>query len=106
MKNKAAITTVTMIEELRKRNDMSYDDAKATVRSFLDIIREGILDGRNIKLTSVGTIESIIRQGGVGKNPKSGEKIVFPKRRSVKFTVSRGLKNELKEIPVDDYDDE
>ena len=82
-----------LVDELLKDSDMT----KTKALKFVDLMIETITDElkrKDGKLTLVGfgTFRTIIKKRKKGRNPRTGEEIVIPKKKSVKFLPGKKLK--------------
>lgn len=82
-----------LVTELLKDSDMT----KTKTLKFVDLMIETIADElkkKDGKLTLVGfgTFRTITKKRKKGRNPRTGEEIVIPKRKSVKFLPGKKLK--------------
>lgn len=73
------------------------DIAKNDALNVIDLMIETITDElkkKNGKITLVGfgTLKTIVKKRKKGRNPRTGEEITIPKRRSVKFIPGKKLK--------------
>jgi len=66
--------------------------------NVVDLLIETVLeelakeDGK-LTLVGFGTFKSMTKQKKKGRNPRTGEEIVIPKRRTVKFIPGKKLKD-------------
>lgn len=67
------------------------DEAKEAVDKIIDSLIGAIKKGERIIIHGFGTFELVIRRAKKGRNPRTGEPVVIPSRRAVKFKPSRNL---------------
>ncbi len=87
--------------ELAVEMSLHTDLTKEQVLNYIDIMIDSItgeLKKKDGKLTLVGfgTLKTIIKKRKRGRNPRTGEEIIIPKRRSVKFVPGKNLKELVK----------
>ncbi len=82
-----------LVAELLKSSDMTKTKALKFVDLMIDTIADELKrkDGK-ITLVGFGTFRSITKKRKKGRNPRTGEEIVIPKRKSVKFLPGKKLK--------------
>ncbi len=66
--------------------------AEEVVSLVFDTIRETLRLGEKVSIVSFGTFDVRTSKGRMGRNPKTGESIYIPERKSVKFKAGKGLK--------------
>lgn len=71
-------------------------DAEKKIKLFLQILEEGLAKGEDIYFRDFGKFEVLHKSARVGRNPRTGEKIEIPARKSVKFKVSKPLSEKVK----------
>ena len=62
---------------------------------FLDEMKRSLIGGEKVSFKNFITIEPKETNERIGVDPRTGEKIVIPKRNKLKMTVSIGFKKEL-----------
>ena len=55
-------------------------------------IKESVAAGEKVTLTGFGTFETVERSARTGINPATGEKILIPASRAVKFKAGKAFK--------------
>jgi len=72
---------------------MSYVEAQRTVDLILNIIKSRLARGEKVLITGFGCFRIVKRKDKKGVNPQTGEAIIIPGRKSVKFIPSKYLKS-------------
>lgn len=72
--------------------EVTKKDLGIIIDGVLNAIERGLTDGEKIKITNFGTFETIDRAEHEARNPKTGEKVIVPASKAVKFRVSDALK--------------
>lgn len=82
-----------LVAELLKSSDMTKTKALKFVDLMIDTIADELKrkDGK-LTLVGFGTFRSITKKRKKGRNPRTGEEIIIPKRKSVKFLPGKKLK--------------
>ncbi len=85
-----------VISKIAKEVALSKTQSAAAVESFLDSISKALKKGDTITFVGFGTFKTAQRKARVGRNPQTGEAVKIPKRRIVRFTAGKALKNSVK----------
>lgn len=87
-------------------------DADFAVKTMLDAMSEALADGHRIEIRGFGSFALNRRPSRVGRNPKSGEKVLVPEKsvphfkpgKELRERVDRGSGHPLKAGHADDAD--
>ena len=82
-----------LISKISKDTGITKTSAAGAVDSFLDGITRTLKKGNAITLVGFGTFKSAQRQARTARNPQTGAPITIPKRRVVRFSAGKALKN-------------
>ena len=91
-----AIVKSELIKELKKSypNFLNRDLAK-----IVDIILKEIKNthnrGERVELRNFGTFRTNIQKASIRRNPKTGEKVNVPKKKTIKWKMSKDLFKKL-----------
>ena len=85
-----------MIAKIAKDTDMSKATAAAAVDSLIDGITKSLKKGDQITFVGFGTFKTAQRKARTARNPQTGAPIKIPKRRVVRFTAGKALKNAVR----------
>lgn len=92
------MTKADLIEEVSKNIEMTRKDCEVIVETIFDSIIGALQKDDKIEIRGFGSFRTRQRQGRVGRNPKTGEKVEVPSKRIPYFKPSK----ELKDIVNDD----
>ncbi len=82
-------------------------DIRDVVQLTLDTIAAGIVEGRNVELRNFGVFQIQVRKERVGRNPNIPEKdVMIPRRATIKFKAGKELKLQLKNLDLDQFEQE
>ncbi|WPD23634.1 MAG: HU family DNA-binding protein [Candidatus Electrothrix scaldis] len=87
-----SMNKLDLVKTLAQSANISKADAERGLVSLLQTMRGAIEDGERINLVGFGSFSVIDRAPRVGRNPKTGEQVKIPSRRSVKFCPGQALK--------------
>ncbi|MFC2160136.1 HU family DNA-binding protein [Acidobacteriota bacterium] len=73
---------------MSQRQNVSYQDAEKMVEDLLSILKEALKEGEEIELRGFGCFRIREQRSRPGRNPKTGEPALVPRRFIVKFKKS------------------
>ncbi|MDY5370094.1 MAG: HU family DNA-binding protein [Prevotella sp.] len=85
------MTKLEISRELAERKDMPLADAIKAVDGVIDIMKDAFKNGRNVYLRGLGSFVIKERKERTGRNPRTGEVIIIPAHKEVKFNQSQSL---------------
>lgn len=85
------MTKLEIARELAERKDMPLADAIKAVDGVIDIMKDAFKNGRNVYLRGLGSLVIKERKEKTGRNPRTGEVIIIPAHKEVKFNQSKSL---------------
>lgn len=85
------MTKLEIARELAERKDMPLADAIKAVDGVIDIMKDAFKNGRNVYLRGLGSFVIKERKEKTGRNPRTGDVIIIPAHKEVKFNQSQSL---------------
>ena len=85
------MTKLEISRELAERKDLPLADAIKAVDGVIDIMKDAFKNGRNVYLRGLGSFVIKERKERTGRNPRTGEVIIIPAHKEVKFNQSQSL---------------
>ena len=85
-----------LISKIAKEVELSKSNAAAAVDSFIDGITKALKKGDSITFVGFGTFKTSQRKARTARNPQTGAAIKIPKRRVVRFTAGKSLKDAVR----------
>ena len=89
------MTKADLIELVYDEVGLSKQDSADIVETFLDIIKETLEQGENLKLSGFGSFNIRDKRARRGRNPQTGEAITITPRRVLTFKASNVLRDQL-----------
>jgi len=89
------LTKLDLIETIYADIGFSKRESVDIVENFLDIIKETLINGENVKLSGFGSFNLRDKRARRGRNPKTGESITITPRRVLTFKVSNVFREKL-----------
>lgn len=68
------------------------------VNAFEAYLKQCIIDGEDIQWTGFLTIKTGVRKAYTGRNPKTGEPVEVPQKKTIKIAAAKVLKDKLNEV--------
>ena len=81
-----------IIKNISTKTHLNVSTSRNILESFLSIIKKNIHTS-DIKISNFGSFQSKTSPQRIGRNPKTKETHLIPKRNKVIFTASSALKN-------------
>jgi integration host factor subunit beta len=92
------MTKSELIERLSVRHpQLVAKDADLAVKTILDAMAEALAQGQRIEIRGFGSFSLNDRPPRVGRNPKSGEKVLVPAKRVPHFKAGKELRQRVDE---------
>ena len=74
-----------------KHNQLPVKDAEMAVKMVLDVMASSLADGQRIEIRGFGSFSLNHRPARMGRNPKSGEKVMVPEKFVPHFKAGKEL---------------
>lgn len=89
------LTKSNIVDTVYSRTDLTKKDASNYVNEVLELMKETLEGGEEIKVSGFGKFEVRHKDERMGRNPRTGDEILIPERKVLRFKVSQVLKDEL-----------
>ena len=91
-----AIVKSELIKELKKSYpNFLTKDINKIIKIILKEIKETLKRGEGVEFRNFGTFRTNIQKASIRRNPKTGEKVNVPKKRTIKWKMSKDLFKKL-----------
>ena len=91
-----AIVKSELIKELKKSYpNFLTRDLNKIIEIILKEIKETLQRGEGVELRNFGTFRANAQKASIRRNPKTGEKVSVPKKRTIKWKMSKYLFKKL-----------
>ncbi len=84
-----------LITKIAQDTGITKSNAAAAVDSFIEGIAKSLKKGQPITFVGFGTFKTAQRKARTARNPQTGASIKIPKRRVVRFSAGKALKQSL-----------
>lgn len=92
LENNNNLTRKELTETLASKLGFSQSNCSLIVDTFLDGIKQTMLEGESIKLVHFGTFTVRDKSPRRGRNPRTGDTITIKKRQAISFRPSKKLR--------------
>ena len=90
------MTKSDLIERVARRlPHISKKDTEVVVNTIFDRMTEVLCNGERIEIRGFGSFQVKIREAREGRNPKTGEEVRIPRKRTPFFKVGKELKERI-----------
>ena len=81
-----------LVNAIAETSTVPKSEIKKIVDTLFDITEQTLDKGEKVVISGFGVFSVINTAERIGRNPRTGEKVRIPARRSVKFRSSTGVK--------------
>ncbi len=89
------MTKADLISIIYEEIGLSKRDSAKITENMLDIIKETLENGENVKLSGFGSFNIRDKRARRGRNPQTGEEITITPRRVLTFKASNVFRDKL-----------
>lgn len=89
------ITKKDIANRIAQATGINQVIAKNIIQMFLDAIIDGLAAGDRFELRDFGVFETVVRKSKKARNPRTGEEVMIPEKKVVKFKMGRLLKKKF-----------
>ena len=89
------MTKADIIDSICEEIGFSKRESAKIVENMLDIIKETLENGENVKLSGFGCFNTKYKKARRGRNPQTGEEMIISARRVLSFRVGDVFRDEL-----------
>ena len=89
------LTKANIVDMVYARTELTKKEASDYVSEVLELMKETLEGGEEIKVSGFGKFEVRKKGERLGRNPRTGDEILIPERKVLRFKVSQVLKDEL-----------
>lgn len=84
-----------LIAKIAKDTGVTKVAATQAVESFFEGLTKAFKKGQSVTFVGFGTFKVVTRKARTARNPQTGAAIKIPKRKAVRFTPGKGLKETI-----------
>ncbi|MEZ0575400.1 HU family DNA-binding protein [Halodesulfovibrio aestuarii] len=90
------MTKAELVERIAEKANLTKANAERSLNAFLESVQDVLVAEGKLTLTGFGTFVVEERKERLGRNPQSGEPIIIPETKVVKFRPGKLLKEAVK----------
>ena len=90
------MTKVELVGKITSESGMTKSQAEKALDGFVSAVSDALAAGDKITLVGFGTFSVAERAQREGRNPRTGEKIIIPASKAVKFKAGKTLSDKVK----------
>ncbi len=91
----AALTKAQLSDLLFDQVGLNKRESKDLVDAFFELLVQGLMEGKDVKITGFGNFQIREKSPRPGRNPRTGEEVPIAARRVVTFHPSTKLKEQV-----------
>lgn len=90
------MTRSDLVEALSKQfGQLAHRDAEFAVKAILDAMGDALVKGHRIEIRGFGSFAVNRRSPRVGRNPRTGERVMIPEKRVPHFKPGKALREQV-----------
>lgn len=89
------MNTTEIAQRLSVRLGLTQAASKALLAEVVDVFRESFEENRSVRIKGFGSFKLRQRAARTAHNPRTGERLEIPARKTVVFAPSQSLKADL-----------
>ncbi len=82
-----------LVNEVVNRTGLSKTKAKIALEAVFETMKRSMERGERIELRGFGVFNIRPRKTGIGRNPRTGEEVIIPPGKAVRFKPGKDLKS-------------
>jgi DNA-binding protein HU-beta len=90
------VTKAELVERIAEKANLTKANAERSLNAFLESVQDVLVAEGKLTLTGFGTFVVEERKERLGRNPQSGDPIIIPETKVVKFRPGKLLKEAVK----------
>lgn len=93
-----------LVDRVVHRTGLSQTRAEMAVEAVIEAMKRSMERGERIELRGFGVFSVRPRKTGIGRNPRTGEEVVIPPGKAVRFKPGKDLKSISAQPPASQPD--
>lgn len=89
------ITKPFLVKRAARRIEVNIQESRQVIDTFIDEIVTQLENGQTVNILGLGTFEPVAREETMRRNPRNGQLMTVPPKKSVRFRLSGLLKNRM-----------
>ena len=84
-----------LVNLVAARTELTKTDVSLVVDAAIETIVDSVVEGKKVSILGFGSFEPRDRSARQGLNPKTGEKVNTPEKKTIHFKMSKDLFKKL-----------
>ena len=84
-----------LVNLVAARTELTKTDVSLVVDAAIDTIIDSVVEGKKVSILGFGSFEPRDRSARQGLNPKTGEKVHTPEKKTIHFKMAKDLFKKL-----------
>ena len=80
-----------LVNLVAARTELTKTDVSLVVDAAIDTIIDSVVEGKKVSILGFGSFEPRDRSARQGLNPKTGEKVHSPEKKTIHFKMAKDL---------------
>jgi integration host factor subunit beta len=93
MEHRRKMTKADLIEEVSRVVEVTRKESEVIVETIFESVVKSLRAGEKVEIRGFGSFRTRERQGRVGRNPKSGDRVEVPAKTIPYFKPSKELRD-------------
>jgi DNA-binding protein HU-beta len=93
------MTKAELVARMAHDAGLTKRQAEQVVEAFVASIQTALSRGEPVTVVGFGRFSVLARAARKGRNPRTGQEIVIPARKTPKFSAGKGLREAVKSPP-------
>ena len=82
-----------IVNQVVNRTGLSKTKAEMAIETVFDSMKRAMEQGERIELRGFGVLNVRPRKTGIGRNPRTGEEVIIPPGKAVRFKPGKDLQS-------------
>ncbi len=87
------MTKADLVEEISRVVEVTRKESEVIVETIFSSVVKSLREGEKVEIRGFGSFRTRERRGRIGRNPKSGERVVVPPKTIPFFKPSKELRD-------------
>lgn len=84
-----------LVDAIHAGAQLSKGDAEKALNAFIEAVQDAVAAGDKVTLPGFGSFARTDRRERMGRNPRTGETVVIPASKGVKFSAGAKFKSQV-----------
>src|ERR687888_2335213 len=93
------MTKAELVARIAQAAEVTKRQAEQVVDTFLESIQTALNRGESLTLVGFGTFSVLARACRKGRNPRTGQDIMIPARKTAKFSAGERIRQGIQTLP-------